>query len=206
MIPLVAALIIVTADHETGGMALGISMDSKGYFLKLSELLKVKASTEDVLSGVFPKMLKEYPDKAKRQDQFLAYVAKNFGLTDLTPGEKKIMVDAMETEAANQTLPADQQITYGYSYSPTIIAVANLVSYRARLNWTSYVHTATVVSVSAVGKGAGEFSGFMDNTGIPRSLAQVMGVALSDVAPPAPKAMTGKTTGPNEKYAKIPYL
>ena len=199
-------LIVVAADHETGGMAMGISMDSKGYFLKLSELLKVKASTEDVLAGVYPKLYKERQDKAVRQGLFLDYLAKDFGLTDLTEGERKMLVDAMETEDNNQTAPAEEQITYGYSYSPTMIAVAHLISYRARLNWTSYVHTASLITVSAKGAGTESFSGFMDNTGIPKTLASIIGVSLSKAPAPVAKAMLGDTVGPNEKYAKIPYI
>ncbi|MCG8633888.1 MAG: alkaline phosphatase [Desulfobacterales bacterium] len=199
-------LIIVAADHETGGMAMGISMDSKGYFLKLAELLKVKVSTEDVLSGVYPKLYKEHQDKAVRQGLYLEYLAENFGLTDLTPGERDMLVQAMETEDKNQTLPSAEQTTYGYAYSPTMIAVGHLVSYRARLNWTSYVHTASLVSLSAMGPGAEEFSGFMDNTGIPKALAKIIGVKLSDFPATASKAMLGETVGPVKKYVKVPYL
>lgn len=199
-------LIIVAADHETGGMAMGISMDSKGYFLNLSELLKVKVSTEDVLSGVYPRLYKEYQDKSVRQGLFLDFLVENFGLSDLTAGEKEMLVNAMETEDKNQTTPDEEQVTYGYSYSPTMIAVGHLVSYRARLNWTSYVHTAALISIAAMGPGTDAFSGFMDNTGIPRTLASILGVSLSQVTAASPKAMLGETVGPNEKYAKIPYI
>ena len=199
-------LIIVAADHETGGMAMGISMDSKGYFLKLGELLKVKVSTEDVLSGVYPKLYKEHQDKSVRQGLFFDYLAENFGLTDLTPGERDMLIKAMETEHKNQTLPSAEQITYGYAFSPTMIAVGHLVSYRARLNWTSYVHTASLVSLSAIGSGAEKFSGFMDNTGIPKTLASIIGVKLSEFPVTSSKAMLGETVGPSEKYTKVPYL
>lgn len=199
-------LIIVAADHETGGMAMGISMDSKGYFLNLAELLKVKVSTEDVLSGVYPRLYKEHRDRSVRQGIYFDYLTENFGLSGLTPGERKMLVAAMETEDKNQTAPAEEQVTYGYAYSPTMIAVAHLVSYRARLNWTSYVHTASLISIAAMGSGTEAFSGFMDNTGIPRTLASILGVSLSDVPAASPKAMLGETVGPNETYAKIPYI
>lgn len=199
-------LIVVAADHETGGMTMGISMDSKGYFLKLAELLKVKVSTEDVLSGVYPKLYKEQQDKSVRQGLFLDYLAENFGLTDLTSGEREMLIKAMETEDKNQTLPLEEQITYGYSYSPTMIAVGHIVSYRTRLNWTSYVHTASLISLSAIGSGSEAFSGFMDNTGIPKKLAKIIGVKLSEFSVTTPKAMLGETVGPNEQDAKVPYL
>jgi alkaline phosphatase len=198
-------LIVVAADHETGGMAMGISLDSKGYFLNLDELLKVKASAEDVLMYVYPRMIKDYPEAAKRQNAYLAYVAENFGLTDLNKRELAKLTAAMETEDRNQTLPADQQTTYGYAYTPTMIAVAHLVSERARISWTSYVHTSSLIALSAIGNGAEGFMGFKDNTDVPRIMAKAMGVALSSVDAGPSKALMGETFGPNEKYSKIPY-
>ncbi|WDP90524.1 MAG: alkaline phosphatase [Desulfobacter sp.] len=198
-------LIVVAADHETGGMAMGISLDSKGYFLNLDELLKVKASAEDVLMYVYPKMIKDYPEVEKRRAAYLSYVAENFGLTGLNERELAKLTAAMETEDRNQTLEADKQITYGYAYTPTMIAVAHLVSERARISWTSYVHTSSVIALSAIGPGADDFMGFRDNTDVPRIMAKAMGAALSSVETGASKALLGETFGPNEKYSKIPY-
>ena len=117
-----------------------------------------------------------------------------------------MLIKAMETEHKNQTLPSAEQTTYGYAYSPTMIAVGHIVSYRARLSWTSYVHTASLVSLSAIGSGAEKFSGFMDNTGIPKTLASIIGVKLSEFPVTSSKAMLGETVGPSEKYTKVPYL
>jgi len=198
-------LIVVAADHETGGMAMGISLDSKGYFLNLDELFKVKVSAEDVLMYVYPEMVKTYPDVAKRQKAYLAYVAENFGLTDLNPRELKKLQSAMTIEDRNQTLEADKQTTYGYAYTPTMIAVAHLVSERARISWTSYVHTASVITLSAVGYQAEQFAGFKDNTDVPRIMANIMGVKLSSLKAAPSKALLGETVGPNKKYSEIPY-
>ena len=198
-------LIVVAADHETGGMAMGISLDSKGYFLKLNELFKVKASAEDVLMYVYPEMIKKYAKVAERQKAYLAYVADNFGLTDLTSRERKILESAMVVEDRNQTLPADQQINYGYAYTPTMIAVANVVSERARISWTSYVHTASLIALSAIGVDADMFAGFKDNTDIPKLMAKAMGVSLSSDEQAFSKALLGGTFGPAKKYSEIPY-
>ena len=198
-------LIVVAADHETGGMAMGISLDSKGYFLKMNELFKVKASVEDVLAYVYPGMLKKYADKDERRAAYLEYLADNFGLAHLTPRELAQIELAMDVEDRNQILPADRKTTYGYAYTPTMVAVAHLVSERARSSWTSYVHTASVIALSAVGNHAQDFAGFKDNTDLPRIMATAMGAKLSPMKMGTPKALLGKTFGPNEKYSKIPY-
>ncbi|WP_147821497.1 alkaline phosphatase [Salidesulfovibrio onnuriiensis] len=198
-------LIVIAADHETGGMAMGISLDSKGYFLKLKELLKVKASCEDVLWGVYPKMYKDIADVKKRHAAYEKYVAETFGLTALNARESKILENAMSVEDKNQSLPIEKQTTYGYEYSPTMIAVAHLVSERARISWTSYVHTAGVIALSAVGSDSQEFAGFKDNTDLPRIMAKAMGVELSSFKRAASKALEGDTFGPNQKASELPY-
>lgn len=198
-------LIVVAADHETGGMAMGISLDSKGYFLKLNELFKVKASVEDTLAYVYPEMFKKYADPAVRHQEYRNYVGEFFGLTNLNQRESAKLESAMNTEDKNQTLSAAEQTTYGYAYTPTMIAVAHLVSERARISWTSYVHTSGVIALSAIGAQAQEFGGFKDNTDIPRLMAKAMGTKLSTFDRTPSKALLGSTTGPNEKYSKIPY-
>ncbi len=198
-------LIVVAADHETGGMAMGISLDSKGYFLKLDELLKVKASVEDALALVYPKMIKELPEESKRHQAFLDYAAKKFGLTDLNGRELKQLKSAMSVEDRNQELEVARQTNYGYAYTPTMIAVAHLVSERARISWTSYVHTSSVIVLSAIGVQAEAFNGFQDNTDVPKIMARAMDVKLSSFETGPSKALLGETFGPNEKYSKKPY-
>ena len=198
-------LIVVAADHETGGMAMGISLDSKGYFLKLNELMKVKVSIEDTLAYVYPAMLKEFPQATKRHQEYLKYVGENFGLTELNERELKKLESAMDIEDRNQKLSAAEQTTYGYAYTPTMIAVAHLVSERARISWTSYVHTSSVIALSAIGVQAENFGGFKDNTDIPRTIAKAIGAELSSFKLESSKALLGYTSGPNEKYSKIPY-
>lgn len=198
-------LIVVAADHETGGMAMGISLDSKGYFLNLDELLKVKVSVEDVLMYVYPEMVKDYPEANKRHEAYLDFVAKNFGLADLNPRELKKLQSAMNIEDRNQTVSPEQQINYGYAYTPTMIAVAHLVSERARISWTSYVHTSSLIALSAIGPHSEQFNGFKDNTDLPKIMAKIMGVKLSSFATKPSKALLGDTFGPNKKYSTMPY-
>ncbi len=198
-------LIVTAADHETGGVALGISLDSKGYFLNLKELQKVNVSAEDNLDRFYNKLAKKEANIEKRHAAFIDYVEKHWGLTDRTPAENKILTDAMNVQDANQSLPKAEKTRYGYSYTPTMVAVTDLVSQRARVFWTSFVHTGTYIPASSIGVGAERFNGFIDNTDIPTRIAKLMNVELSTIRKHDSKALLGKTYGPQEKYAKIPY-
>ncbi|WP_432736086.1 alkaline phosphatase [Maridesulfovibrio sp. FT414] len=198
-------LIVTAADHETGGVALGISMDSKGYFLNLKALENVKVSAEDNLDRYYNKLAEKEKDVEKRHAAFIKYVEENWALTDRTPGEDKILMDAMIVQDKNQDLSMEKKVRYGYSYTPTMVAVTDLISQRARIFWTSFVHTGTFIPASAIGKGADQFTGFIDNTDIPTRMAALMNVKLSDSKKTDSKALLGKTFGPQEKYSKIPY-
>lgn len=139
-------LIVVAADHETGGMGLGFG---NNYFLKLSTLKDIKVSVEDILQEAYTGNRKEFFD----------YIGKNMGLVNITEQEKNMIEKAMKIQDTN----ANTQGDYG-GYSPVAIAVAHIVSERAGLQWTSYAHTAVQVPLGAIGKGAEEFVGFKDNT------------------------------------------
>ncbi|WP_027722344.1 alkaline phosphatase [Maridesulfovibrio zosterae] len=198
-------LIVTAADHETGGVGLGISMDSKGYFLNLKALEKVSVSAEDNLNGFYNKLAKKESNLEKRHAAFIKYIESKWGLTDRTESENKVLTDAMNVQDKNQSLPKAEKVSYGYSYTPTMVAVTDLVSQRSRVFWTSFVHTGTFIPASAIGVGAQNFNGFIDNTDIPTRIAAAIGAKLSTDKKTDSKALLGKTYGPQEKYAKIPY-
>jgi alkaline phosphatase len=55
-------------------------------------------------------------------------------------------------------------------------AIAALISERAGVSWTTGGHTDTPVRVLAFGPGADRFAGEMDNTDIPKRIAEVLGI------------------------------
>ena len=150
-------LIVVAADHETGGMGLGFGAN---YFLKLDELKNVKVSVEDVLQGAY----------TGNRDEYFKYIADNMGLDKLTDAEKEKIVKAMDLEDSNKNASE----LFG-GYSPTAIAVTHIISERSGMQWTSYAHTAVQVPLAAVGKDAENFIGFKDNTSIAKLIAKSRG-------------------------------
>lgn len=155
-------LIVVVGDHETGGMGLG--MDSMGYKLNMASLKGAKISVEDTLA---------YGSGQYKGDRaaYTAMLAQDFGLTDLTETETARLTTAFDAADAGQT------VGY-YKLNPAALAAAHLLSERVNINWTTTIHTATMIPMSATGQEALKFGGYKDNTEIAATMADVMGFKL----------------------------
>lgn len=151
-------LIVVTADHETGGMALGNNQP-----LRLERLAYQQCSS-DTLSARLTALCQQYADKLTWK-QVKAFLAENTGLFD------ELSVSA-EEEAALQTayenmMRQQESLKTLYADINALAAKAKeMVNHKAGLGWTTHSHTATAVPVFAVGVGAERFTGWMDNSEI----------------------------------------
>jgi alkaline phosphatase len=155
-------LILVVGDHETGGMGLG--MDAMGYNLDLTQLMATRVSVEDTLA---------YGKGQYKQDRntYLAFLENQFGLANLNEGELAKLNKAMDYADAGQT-------SGYYKINPAALTAAQILSERSNINWTTTIHTATMIPLSATGNGAQQFSGFKDNTQIAQSMASLLGFKL----------------------------
>ncbi|MGD9825949.1 alkaline phosphatase [Desulfobacter sp.] len=155
-------LIVVVGDHETGGMGLG--MDSMGYKLNMAALDDVHVSVEDTLNDG------EGQYKGDKT-AYLNYLSKNFGLSNLSDAEAASLNKAMVSADAGDTLGY-------YKLNPAALTAAHILSTRANINWTTTIHTATMIPMSATGAYAGRFGGYKDNTQIAKTMAQTLGFNL----------------------------
>lgn len=152
-------LIVVTADHETGGMALGNS----DYVLNLKVLAEQKCSSDllsDQLSDLYKKAGKDLS-----WEQVKMVISQNTGLyaaVEMTEQEDKDLQEAfaqmMQNSGVEKTLYKDLNALAAKS-----LAILNK---KARIGWTSKGHTASAVPVFAIGVGAEQFTGWHDNTEI----------------------------------------
>ncbi|MFG6149237.1 alkaline phosphatase [Halobacillus sp. B23F22_1] len=60
-------------------------------------------------------------------------------------------------------------------------AINNVVSDRALVGWTSSVHTGVDVPIYAYGPSSDDFSGLVENTDLPKKMADAMGVELGSI-------------------------
>jgi alkaline phosphatase len=169
-------LIIVGADHETGGIGLGDIQ--KKYESDLALLQHQKISYEG-----FTNLVKKYKEDNASNYNFedgLAMLKKYFGLGDeskklaLTAYDidrlKEAFVKSMEGKAAGEEVYEEHFYEDYGRYDPFTVTAIRLINEKAGIGWTTYSHTADPVPVRAIGPRAELFSGFFDNTDVAKNL------------------------------------
>ena len=183
-------LIVVTGDHECGGMTLGFI--GKDYATAFDVLLEQENSYEHFQANEWDahKTAVAYVDAATSNiDAALkAEIEDNFGLVwaDLSAYQQQQLEDAYDTARGGLGNDAESgyvnhggtnntvdYLSYGY-YDPFVIALTHMVNRKAGIQWTSTSHTGVPVPVLAAGYGGWRFTGFYDNTDLAKKLAKAM--------------------------------
>lgn len=162
-------LIVVTADHETGGMSVGSK--SVGY-----HNYPEKVDQQHISKAAFTRECKEllasgrdisWPEMKGLLGQRLGF----FVDSPLTQEQ-----EAKLLEAFNETfvLKNDNEIITLYNSAPIFVEVAyNIQNDIAGYGFTSPKHTGNPVPVYAIGVGAEAFSRQLDNTDIPKIIKRL---------------------------------
>ena len=152
-------LIVVTADHETGGMALGNS----DYTLHLDMLQYQKCSAWK-LSDIFTKLFENNgkPSWSEVKAIYREYLG-FWDKVDVSDDEAKELKNLYKAACAKKG--KDKKTLYKTINSLSDAGVA-LLNKKAHVGWTTNSHTAHVVPVFAIGAGAELFTGWHDNTEI----------------------------------------
>lgn len=163
-------LIVVTADHETGGLGLGTAK----YELHLKSLTNQKQS-QDLLSIAITDLRKAKNNKVS-WEEMKALLADKMGFWKDLPltweQEKMLRNEFEESFVKNHTV--FEESLYAKT-EPLAAAAKKVMSQIAMVGWTSGNHTAGYVPVFAVGAGSNLFMGKMDNTEIPKRIAKAAG-------------------------------
>ena len=162
-------LIVITADHETGGLTLGHGQTP--YLNDYSLLDRQKLSFQKFSAEV---------KKRKRSGLSFAEACKlvetNYGLDygKLTTAEQAALKQAWEVSTQKRTLPkAEADELYG-GYEPIAAAANRIFAAKAGLGWSTYAHTALPVLTAAIGVNSEKFTGRYDNTVIARLLREML--------------------------------
>ena len=162
-------LIVITADHSTGGMALGTG----AYELNLQVLKNQKVSEVG-----FTKVLNGLRKKTKNKvtwEQAKEALTEYFGFWDeVKISERQESHLKRVYERSFQGEAAMEKSEYSQS-EPLAGEAKRLINSIALLGWTSGGHSAGLVPVCAIGVGAEEFSARTDNAELPKKIAKIAG-------------------------------
>ena len=171
-------LIIVTADHETGGMTIGFA--TTAYDTHFTYLTNQTISFTN-----FDAVIEQLREQNATFEDAMAEVTRYYGLTtepdqDLSLTEAD--VESLKAAYELSMIPKDERklgdeeaLLYG-GYEPFSMAVSHIINNKAGLSYTSYAHTGLQIPVYAMGVGAEAFSGLYDNTDIFNRTMDVMGL------------------------------
>ena len=152
-------LIVVTADHETGGLALGNS----DYTLLLDVLQNQKCSSW-VLSDKFSQLFKDKKKPSWAEVQTL--YRENLGFweqVEITADEEKELKALYKKARKGKAKDTKNMYKSVNALGEAGIALLNK---KAHIGWTTHAHSAHAIPIFAIGPNAAVFSGWHDNTDI----------------------------------------
>lgn len=167
-------LIIVCADHETGGLSFGYS------FTKYETNLPI-ISNQKISQEQFSLILEDYYKSTKNNpnfDDILTLSDAYFGFNkdfNLTDHELGMLIKAFDDSLNKNRLKSTREFYVNYAgYHPVAIAATRIIANRAGVSWTTFSHTAQPLPMRAIGKAADVFEGYYDNTDIVKKLKFIL--------------------------------
>ena len=173
-------LILVTADHETGGLTIGYAGTDYNLFFRTLDNQKISYAKFD------SDYVSAYKKNGTSFEAVMKDVEKLFGLkipgTDgnnkngglvLTDYELSRIKTAYEKTIKNDNNRSQMEYDIYGTYEPLTITITHILNAKSGLGWTSNSHTGLPVPVFALGAGQEEFKGFYDNTEIYKKLAKL---------------------------------
>lgn len=163
-------LVVITADHETGGMSVGNTFSGYNVYpgVMASQKVSKELFSEYVKSLAHDRRIYRWPDMEE-------YLRDNLGLGSqfvLTEEETAELSEMFESMMAGRNSAPDQETLYA-TFDGFSARVFELLNMKAGLGFTSVKHTGTPVPVFAAGVGAERFSGVNDNTDLPRKILSI---------------------------------
>ncbi len=174
-------LVIVTGDHETGGMTIGFAGTKYATFFDEigKQTMSFTAFDQEVL-GPYKSAVAASGKSASLED-LLPAIRKAFGLDfdSLSEVQQDQLKLAFSRSMGNETISPrveDQYLLYG-GYEPLTVKITQIINQLAGIGWTSYSHTGVPVATFAMGAGQELFGGYYDNTDIFQKLLVAMDIS-----------------------------
>ena len=146
-------LLVVTADHSTGGLTLG----SDGVYEWKADVIKnVKASGEKIAKAL-----------VESNDYSLKWIELT-GIELAEEAKNSLSLNIKEIKNSQQKSDRKEALEQLAKFTKMQIDIAS------RTGWTTSGHTAIDVPILAYGKGSEAFRGHMDNTDIAKKLIRII--------------------------------
>lgn len=173
-------LILVTGDHETGGLTIGYAGTDYDTYLDTLANQKISYAQYDT------QYVSNYKKDGTSFEEAMKDVEKLFGLKLSGDDNDRLVLTEYETERLRNAYELitseeatqytqEQSILYG-GYNPFSVTVTHILNNKSGVDFTSYSHTGLPVAVFADGNGAEDFGGYYDNTDIYNKLAKLLKV------------------------------
>ena len=174
-------LILVTGDHETGGLTIGFAGTDYDTYLDLLESQKISYAKFD------SDYVAKYKENKTSFEDVMKDVTELFGLkTEGEEGDKLVLTEyeleqlrAAYEKSVNGTAASEYEqeeyVLYG-TYEPLSVTITHIINNKSGISFTSYSHTGLPVAVLAHGVNAEVFNGYYDNTEIYDKLADMLDV------------------------------
>lgn len=165
-------LILVTADHDTGGM---VNVHSRtGQHMPLGVFDWQKVSKEE-FSNYCKSLLRDR--RVYRWEDMQEYLEQNLGLfTHIPVSEERLeSLKKMFNDTFEMRNSADQKTLYA-SFNAFAVEVFKLVNDAAGAAFTTVGHSGNPVPVFAVGVGSDEFKGLNNNSDLPAKIRRLCGL------------------------------
>ena len=174
-------LILVTGDHETGGLTIGFAGTDYDTYLTLLQNQKISFAKYD------SDYVASYKENNTSFAEVLADIEVLFGLKAegeegdrlvLTGYEQELLAQAYAKSVQGIATGEDAQkeyVMYG-TYEPLTVTITHILNNKSGISFTSYCHTGLPVAVFADGVNAEMFNGYYDNTDIYNKVAGMLNV------------------------------
>lgn len=163
-------LIVVTADHETGGLSVG----SNDYVMYPQNLAYQRCSMVALTAKM--RAMRERGDI--EWESMRALLSSQLGLWDkvkLSEADEKLLKECFEQDFVRTA----EEVVSLYNHNEKLASLAIEVLNRAsQIKWISLDHTGMQVPLFVKGAGHEHFYNCFDNTDVPKAIAKAMGLTL----------------------------
>ena len=161
-------LIVVTADHDTGGVSLGNANPDIKYNAH-PELLALQKVSKEAFTKRVAAMMDDR--RSYTWDQMKEVLRDELGFWNgVTPtSAQEELLHTLFDKMRDGNAGEGQQTLYA-SFDDFSAEVFRVLDSQTGVGWISTYHTGNMVPVYAMGVGAEKFSGLIDNTNIPQAI------------------------------------